>query len=802
MKRFVLLLVPLILVGALAAPASAWGGGWSITPSPNPIVPTGQLFWVSCPTANSCMAVGTYTKPSGLGVSLAEQWNGHSWRVLPMPSPPGAAVSNMIGVSCTSASACTAVGAANPTGSGAKTLAERWNGTKWSIQATPSPPRGGFSAVSCTSASACTAVGASSAGTLAESWNGTKWTVQATPNPPSGGGFLSGVSCTSASACTAVGATNPFTPNATTLAERWNGTSWSLQATPNPSQGGGELLSVSCASASACTATGNSTNSSGVSVTLAAQWNGASWSLKPTPSPAGSPFSYLNSVACTSPSACTAVGAYQTSSGAFRTLAARWNGNAWHRQATPSPTGSSVLIGVACASGTACTAVGYTPAAQTPAAVAEGWNGSAWAVEAAVSPPGAASSNFNAVSCIAPSACIAVGGTTSRTRAQVSLAERWDGHSWRIQPIRSPAVGGNLFGVSCTSASACTAVGASDPFTPNAKTLAERWNGTRWSIQATPNPAGAVVTALLGVSCTSRSSCMAAGTEFNSSGAPVGIFSERWDGVRWHLQTAPMPTGSPGSLFTGVACTSPSACTAVGFRTDSSGNPVATLAERWNGTGWSIQPTPNPAPGGLLAAVSCTSASACTAVGNLNGTAHAGSTTLVERWNGTTWAVQPTRKLSAGQGSFFNAVACRAGACTAVGLYLTNSGPLTLAERWTGAGWRIQAAPTPSQAYDMAPPAVACPTVTACIAVGGYATNTPNLTFAEQWAGDGPNAPLPGSGSAALGNSPAAWLRGLPLRAPQGWHRSCAQASSAPLLPVRGYCAGGAPEAETATARG
>ena len=362
MKKFVLLLVPLILVGALAAPASAWGGGWSITPSPTPSVPTGQLFWVSCPAADSCMAVGTYTKPSGPGVGLAEQWNGHSWRVLPMPSPPGVAVSNLLGVSCTSGSACTAVGVANPTGSGAKTLAERWNGIRWSIQTTPSPPHGSLNAVSCTSASACTAVGASSAGTLAESWNGTRWTVQATPNPPQGGGFLSGVSCTSASACTAVGAANPFTPNATTLAERWNGTSWSLQATPNPSQGGGELLSVSCASASACTATGNSTNSSGVSVTLAAQWNGASWSLKPTPSPAGSPFSYLNSVACTSPSACTAVGAYQTSSGAFRTLAARWNGNAWHRQATPSPTGSSVLIGVACASGTACTAVGYTPA--------------------------------------------------------------------------------------------------------------------------------------------------------------------------------------------------------------------------------------------------------------------------------------------------------------------------------------------------------------------------------------------------------------------------------------------------------
>jgi hypothetical protein len=767
MKRSVLLLVPVLLVAALAVPASASGAGWSITPSPNPQVPTAQLFWVSCPAADWCMAVGTYTKSSGPGVNLAERWNGHSWRVLPIPNPPGAVVSNLVGVSCTSPSACTAVGTANPFGSTAKTLAERWNGIKWSIQATPSPPRGGLSAVSCTSASACTAVGASGAGTLAESWNGARWTVQATPNPKRGGGFLSGVSCTSASVCTAVGASDPFTPTAKTLAERWNGTRWSIQATPNPSQGGGELLSVSCVSASACTATGNSNAG-----TLGAQWNGAGWSLRPTPSPVGSPFTYLNSVACTSPSACTAVGAYQTSSGAFRTLAARWNGTAWHRQATPSPTGTSVLIGVACASGTACTAVGYTPTAQTPAAVAEQWNGSTWKAESAPSPLGAASSNFNGVACAAPSACIAVGGTTSRARAQVSLAERWDGHSWRIQPIPSPASGGVLIGVSCASASACTAVGAAHPNAPGATTLAERWNGTRWSIQATPGPAGVAAAALVGVSCTSGSACMAAGTAFNSSGSPMGLFSERWDGTRWHLQTAPMPTGSAGSFFAGVACTSPSACIAVGARTDSSGNPVGTLAERWNGTRWSIQLTPNPPPGGVLAAVSCRSMTACTAAGNLNGTASAGTTTLVERWNGSAWAVQPTPKLSAGQGSFFNGVACKASACTAVGLYLTPAGPLTLAERWTGTGWRIQATPTPSQAYDIAPPAVACPAVSACMAVGGYTTNTPNLTLAEQWNGTGQSALLAKRRLVALGTFPAACPRALLLRPSQGSQRT------------------------------
>jgi hypothetical protein len=279
---------------------------------------------------------------------------------------------------------------------------------------------------------------------------------------------------------------------------------------------------------------------------------------------------------------------------------------------------------------------------------------------------------------------------------------------------------------------------------------------------------------------------MAAGIAFNSSGPPGGLF-ERWDGAHWHLQAAPMPKGSPGGFFTGVACTSTSSCIAVGARTDKFGNPVGTLAERWNGTRWSIQPTPNPAPGGVLAAVSCTSASACTAAGNLNGTAHSGTTTLVERWNGTNWAVQPTPNLSAGQGSFFNGVACTASACTAVGLYLTNSGPLTLAERSTGARWRIQATPNPAQAYDLAPPAVACPTITACTAVGGYTTNTPNLTFAEQWTGNGQSALLPRSGPAALGNSPAAWLRGWLVRARQGWQQTPPSARRWPahLLPTR-----------------
>lgn len=165
---------------------------------------------------------------------------------------------------------------------------------------------------------------------------------------------------------------------------------------------------------------------------------------------------------------------------------------------------------------------------------------------------------------------------------------------------------------------------------------------------------------------------------------------------------------------------------------------------------------------------------------------------MVERWNGTTWAIQPTPKLSAGQGSFFNGVACTASACTAVGLYLTNPGPLTLAERWTGTSWRIQATPTLTGAYDLAPPTVACPSASACIAVGGYTANTPNLTLAERWNGATSGSQPATSRLATQGGLAFAcehFLLNLGAYAwrlshARPWHRSAAQGLPNPASPT------------------
>jgi hypothetical protein len=775
MKRSILLVAAVLLVGTLAAPANASGAGWSITPSPNPRVPTGQLFWESCTGATSCTAVGTYVKASGVGVTLAQRWNGSTWRIQPTPNPPGAAVSSLSGVSCTAPSACMAVGASVNRAGAFQPLAERWDGSRWRIQPTPNPSQGGgfLNGVACTSASSCTAVGTSNAGTLAERWDGTAWRIQPTPNPSQGGGFLSGVACTSASSCTAVGASNAFTPNARTLAERWNGTRWRIQPTPNPPQGGGGLTGVACTSASACTAVGASNAGN-----LAERWNGRKWRIQPTPNPAGAQFTFLNTVACPSPSACTAAGAYVNSSGTFQTLAERWNGRKWRIQPTPSRTGgSNFLIGVACTAASACTAAGFSVGRSgIVRTLAERWNGSRWRIQPTPNPRGAAPSQLASVSCTSPPACTATGEAANRP-----LAERWDGAQWRIQPTPSLRAGGGLASVSCTSAVACAAVGArTDSSGDFTGTLAERWDGSRWHLQPTPNPPGAHGSALFGLSCTSSSACTATGNSFNSSGTPVGVFAERWNGTKWRIQPVPPPS-SPGGFLSGVACTSPSVCIAVGARTDASGNPIGTLAERWNGTRWRIQRTPNPAAGAGLSTVSCTSSSACTAVGG----SEAG--TLAERWDGTAWRIQPTPKLS-GAENFFNGVACKGHACTAVGLHLTDSAPFTLAERWDGTSWRIQPTPQIPGAYDIDPPAVACPTSASCTAAGSYTNNGPRVTLTEQWNGAG-NSTQPTAGrSVAPGSPPAACAPALLLKPPSAggrtpvppWHWSRAKTFSTP----------------------
>ena len=330
-KKAIALAVAVLALGLFAGTASAAVSGWSIVPSPAPLVPHGFLSGVSCPNASSCIAVGHSTSSAGVEVTLAERWDGTRWRIQPTPTLRGGGT--LTGVACTSPSACIAVGR-SPSFGATVTLAERWNGTRWRIQPTPTPAGGGVLAgVACTSATACTAVGSSNDGsTLAERWNGTTWQIQPTPSPTVGSRLLS-VACTSSTACTAVGTFPPTFGQDLTLAEQWNGSQWQVQPTPNPlGTLDSSLRSVACTSSAACTAVGiNYPRSTGSPVTLAERWNGISWEIQSTPNPSGSQFSILTGTACTSPSECTAVG----SSDRGLTLVEQWHGPPGSNQPEP-----------------------------------------------------------------------------------------------------------------------------------------------------------------------------------------------------------------------------------------------------------------------------------------------------------------------------------------------------------------------------------------------------------------------------------------------------------------------------------
>ncbi len=97
---------------------------------------------------------------------------------------------------------------------------------------------------------------------LAESWDGTAWATLPLPAPTGAqASWLTGVSCPRVRDCTAVGWLTTTDPdNATPMAARWDGRSWSVDAVPLPTGArSGSLSAVSCAADNACIAVGSDT---------------------------------------------------------------------------------------------------------------------------------------------------------------------------------------------------------------------------------------------------------------------------------------------------------------------------------------------------------------------------------------------------------------------------------------------------------------------------------------------------------------------------------------------------------------
>jgi hypothetical protein len=336
------------------------------------------------------------------------------------------------------------------------------------------------------------------------------WTIQPTLNPGAFNQF-GGVSCPSATSCAAAG----FDANSrdTALPEVWNGAAWKIpflvKGDPLFSATNSFLFAVSCPTATKCEMVGN--YQSGATLPLAEIWNGKLGSVsvasQPMEVPVGATYTQLNGVSCTAVSACTAVGFYTDSKGEW-SLAERWDGSRWAIQ--PSGTTRGAFYAVSCSSATSCMAVGGSG----PGQLAEIWNGSTWVFSLGGIWNGAASNFLDGVSCIAGSACIAVGYTRNpggSTGVFTLGVERTASGTWKLLNTVNPSATANTFSaVSCTSDGGCLAVGQYQGFNGQYNTLGEHWDGFNWSFESTLDPAGTIPD-LAGVSCSSAGTCTAVG---------------------------------------------------------------------------------------------------------------------------------------------------------------------------------------------------------------------------------------------------------------------------------------------------
>src|SRR5271169_7024220 len=127
-------LIAVTILSTALAPAQV-GHAWSVQRTPSPHRVENLFYGVSCASATACTAVGgSLSASQQVPVNLAGAWNGKRWSIQLIPDPSGSAYSILYGVSCTSPTACTAVG-----GDSSGTVAERWDGTRWSVQSIPSP---------------------------------------------------------------------------------------------------------------------------------------------------------------------------------------------------------------------------------------------------------------------------------------------------------------------------------------------------------------------------------------------------------------------------------------------------------------------------------------------------------------------------------------------------------------------------------------------------------------------------------------------------------------------------------------
>jgi hypothetical protein len=269
------------------------------------------------------------------------------------------------------------------------------------------------------------------------------------------------------------------------------------------------------------------------------------------------------------------------------------------------------------------------------------------------------------------------------------LLVHWDGTAWTEIP--GPTFSGQgaiARGIVQTGPSEAWVAGLRDDSPPPALLL-ERWDGTAWSIVKAPDPGKGTLSgsAFYAIAALGSDDVWAVGVVSVHSGTAPLV--EHFDGVKWKVIPAPSPPGVSDAPLYGVAAVGPSDVWAVGFTV--TGNSVHTLTEHYDGTSWSIVPSPNPdSVTDNLWAVTAAGPKDVWAVGDAGDSDGFGTHTLTMHWDGSVWSVVLSPSPGS-TGALLGVGAWPTGRVWAVGGYEDKN----LALKWNGTKWKITKTPSP-----------------------------------------------------------------------------------------------------------
>jgi hypothetical protein len=383
---------------------------------------------------------------------------------------------------------------------------------------------------------------------------------------------------------------------------------WHSAEVLSPAGGGyAQLVAIACVGARPCVAAGSYSPAKppGTREAMVAaesskgRWSRAVLVKLPSNENATLQDATLSSVACPSARSCVAVGYYTWGSNNKDGLISTGHGATWSRGRTPVlPAGvaaseGAALSGVSCPKTGDCEAVGGWGLGSGQA-MAEAMARGRWQRAVTIRPPANAyvrpAAYLSSVSCTAVGQCVAVGGYTDKTGAEVAMAAleskgKW-GRAVHVGLPRGAAVSptATLFAVGCAGKVTCEAAGDYTTSDNAQAAFVEQESRGRWrdAVQVASLPSGAQrspsTVELGGISC-SPLSCLAVGDYRDKAGALVPM-TVLGSGRTWErAKSFGLPHGAAagsGQSATLIAVTCDAAdifCTGVGDYT-----PVGGLA--------------------------------------------------------------------------------------------------------------------------------------------------------------------------------------------------------------------------------